>query len=134
MRPGGTTTICIGECADLLDTSYLFALEPGNNQGLIIVPTKEASVGGSGRGAPARHSHAGAWERAHSQALMVGLKDLIAISNGSACTSSSYTSSHVLTAMGLSDVEANSCVRVSWCHLTPPLDWESVADGVKNLL
>ena len=69
-----------------------------------------------------------------SEALMVGLKDLIAISNGSACTSSSYSPSHVLKAMGMSDDEANSCVRISWCHLTPEVDWEEVAKRIKKML
>ena len=69
-----------------------------------------------------------------SEALMVALKDLIAISNGSACTSSSYAPSHVLKAMGMSDDEANGCVRISWCHLTPQVDWEAVASRVRSLL
>ena len=68
-----------------------------------------------------------------SEALMVGLKDLIAISNGSACTSSSYTPSHVLQAMGLDDDRANGCVRISWCHLTPAVDWDAVATRIQNL-
>lgn len=68
-----------------------------------------------------------------SEALMVGLKDLIAISNGSACTSSSYTLSHVLQAIGLDDDWANGCVRISWCHLTPPVDWEAVANRIRSL-
>lgn len=68
-----------------------------------------------------------------SEALMVATKDLIAISNGSACTSSSYTPSHVLKAMGFDDVAANQCVRVSWCHLTPEVDWTAVADRVREL-
>ena len=68
-----------------------------------------------------------------SEALIVGLKDLIAISNGSACTSSSYTPSHVLKAMGQSDIEATETVRISWCHLTPEVDWEAVAARVRNL-
>ena len=69
-----------------------------------------------------------------SEALIVALKDLIAISNGSACTSSSYTPSHVLKAMGMSDDEANGCIRISWCHLTPRLAWGPVADRIRTLL
>ncbi len=68
-----------------------------------------------------------------SEALMVALKDLIAISNGSACTSSSYTPSHVLRSMGMTDDEANCHVRISWCHLTPEVDWEAVAERIRNL-
>lgn len=69
-----------------------------------------------------------------SEALIVALKDLIAISNGSACTSSSYTPSHVLKAMGMSDDEANSCVRISWCHMTPEVDWGGVAKRIAVLI
>lgn len=69
-----------------------------------------------------------------SEALMVAIKDLVAISNGSACTSSSYNPSHVLTAMGGSEHDANECVRISWCHLTPSVDWQTVADRIRLLL
>ena len=69
-----------------------------------------------------------------SEALIVSLKDLVAISNGSACTSTSYTASHVLTAMGMSNDEANACIRISWCHLTPDVDWEAVAERIQGLL
>ena len=69
-----------------------------------------------------------------SEALIVALKDLIAISNGSACTSSSYAPSHVLKAMGMSDEEANGCVRLSWCHLTPVVEWGAVAGRIRGLL
>ena len=68
-----------------------------------------------------------------SEALMVGLKDLIAVSNGSACTSSSYEPSHVLRAMGMRDEDANRCVRISWCHLTPSVDWDAVAARIRLL-
>ncbi len=47
------------------------------------------------------------------------------ISNGSACTSSSYTPSHVIKAMGYGDDEANEAneaIRLSWSHLTPMVD------------
>ena len=68
-----------------------------------------------------------AFEGLDSEALIVAIKDLVAISNGSACTSTSYTPSHVLKAMGMSDDEANACVRISWCHKTPNVDWNAVA-------
>ena len=69
-----------------------------------------------------------------SEALIVALKDLVAISNGSACTSSSYTPSHVLKAMGMEDDEANGCVRISWCHMTPDVDWVAVASRIRTML
>lgn len=69
-----------------------------------------------------------------SEALIVALKDLIAISNGSACTSNSYSPSHVVKAMGMSDDEANQCVRISWCHMTPEVAWDSVAERIRALL
>lgn len=68
-----------------------------------------------------------------SEALIVGLKDLIAISNGSACTFFSYTPSHVLKAMGQKDSDATETVRISWCHLTPAVDWDAVVARIRNL-
>ena len=61
---------------------------------------------------------------------MVGLKGLIAISNGSACTSQSYKASHVLTAMGLSESRIKEALRISWCHLTEPVDWTPVVSAL----
>jgi cysteine desulfurase len=66
----------------------------------------------------------------NSEAAMVGLKGLIAISNGSACTSQSYKASHVLTAMGLSESRIKEALRISWCHLTEPVDWTPVVSAL----
>lgn len=59
------------------------------------------------------------FEGVDSDALIMGLSNLdgdyslIAVSNGSACTSTSIEPSHVLTAMGLNDYEAFCCIRFS---------------------
>ena len=69
-----------------------------------------------------------------SEAAMVALKDLVAISNGSACTSQKYEPSHVLTAMGLPDDVVAGALRISWCHLTPDVPWGEVADRLADLV
>lgn len=71
---------------------------------------------------------------ADSEALILALKDLIAISNGSACTSSNYTFSHVLTSMDLPRDRVKGALRLSWCHMTPDVDWSAVQAKLKNLL
>jgi cysteine desulfurase len=68
-----------------------------------------------------------------SEAVLVVLKDLIAISNGSACTSASYAPSHVLVAMGLSEDRVESALRFSWCHMTKEPSWDEVAFRVNSL-
>lgn len=49
-----------------------------------------------------------------SEAAILALRDAVSISNGSACTSSSYEPSHVLTAMGLSEDRRRGAIRLSW--------------------
>jgi cysteine desulfurase len=68
-----------------------------------------------------------------SEAVMLALKEVVAISNGSACTSQSYTASHVLSAMGLSEDRIKGALRLSWCHLTPEVDWEEVVSAIRKL-
>lgn len=68
-----------------------------------------------------------------SEAVMLALKEVVAISNGSACTSQNYTASHVLTAMGLSEDHVKGALRLSWCHLTPKVDWDAVVDAIKTM-
>lgn len=69
-----------------------------------------------------------------SEALMLGLKELVAISNGSACTSASYEVSHVLQAMGLDADQAQAATRWSWCHMTEEPDWAGIQFAIKNML
>lgn len=68
-----------------------------------------------------------------SEAAIVALKDVIAISNGSACTSQSYEPSHVLAAAGLPASQVSGALRLSWSHLTPAIDWHEVASRLARL-
>jgi len=70
----------------------------------------------------------------NSEALMVRLKGIAAVSNGSACTSNSYTPSHVLSAMGLSKEKIAGSIRVSWSHLTTTVPSEEICSVIKELL
>ena len=70
----------------------------------------------------------------NSEAAMVMLKDVIAVSNGSACTSSSYQPSHVLTAMGLSADEIAGSIRVSWSHMTEDVPFDAIEDKLRMLI
>lgn len=68
-----------------------------------------------------------------AEAAIIALKDVAAVSNGSACTSHSYEPSHVLTAMGLPADQIAGALRLSWCHLTPATDWSHLADRLVEL-
>ena len=72
-------------------------------------------------------------EGVDSEALMVALKDIVAVSNGSACTSQSYEPSHVLRAMSLPESAMVGAIRLSWSHLTPDVDWAAVAGRIDVL-
>lgn len=68
-----------------------------------------------------------------SEAVMVAAKDLFALSNGSACTSSSYEPSHVLTAMGLDEDQLAGTVRLSWSHETGVAPWSELVRRLDDL-
>ncbi|MFO7830953.1 MAG: aminotransferase class V-fold PLP-dependent enzyme [Desulfuromonadaceae bacterium] len=61
------------------------------------------------------------------------LKNEIAISSTSACTSHTHTPSHVLAAMGRSPSQVESSLRLSWCHMTPEVDWDAVSAILRHL-
>lgn len=49
-----------------------------------------------------------------SEALMLSTKDFCGISNGSACSSSDYKPSYVLSSMKLDNDRISQAVRLSW--------------------
>lgn len=90
------------------------------------------------------HPHVnGALEHAVPYILNVSLPDidaetaidawapLVAISTGAACTSQSYTCSHVLSAMGLDGWRASNALRFSWMATTPTPDWPALVSAVE---
>lgn len=70
----------------------------------------------------------------NSEAIMISCKDIAAMSNGSACTSTSYTPSHVLKALGLSEDAVSGALRISWSHLTPDFDWNELVRRIQSLM
>ena len=59
-------------------------------------------------------------------------RDLVAISNGAACTSQSYTCSHVLSAMQLPEWRKDGALRFSWCAASPEPDWRALVSAVER--
>jgi cysteine desulfurase len=68
-----------------------------------------------------------------SEALMLGLREIAALSNGSACSTSSYSPSHVLAAMGCDAERIDQSVRISWGESSEPLNLETLIQTVRGL-
>ena len=77
---------------------------------------------------------------ADSDAIIMGLSNpdndlpLIAVSNGSACTSASMEPSHVLTEMGLDETDAFSSIRFSVGKFNTKEEMDIVIDSVKDVV
>ena len=69
-----------------------------------------------------------------AEAVILTLKEHAEIATGSACTSDSYTPSHVISSMGASETEAQRVVRFSWGSDTNPEVFKSIATSLKSLL
>jgi cysteine desulfurase len=66
-----------------------------------------------------------------ADAMIIGLRN-IAVSNGSACTSTSIQPSHVLKAIGLSDEDAFSTLRFSLGRFNTKAETDTVIKKVKD--
>jgi cysteine desulfurase len=68
-----------------------------------------------------------------SEALMLALRYEMAISNGSACSSSGHLQSHVLKSMGLPPERIESAVRISWGPGVEAIPVEVLIEAVRKL-
>lgn len=66
-----------------------------------------------------------------SEALMLATKGFCGVSNGSACTSKSYSPSYVLQAMGVPIEDIESSIRISWGGST---DIDELISSVSQML
>lgn len=68
-----------------------------------------------------------------AEAAIEAWADLVAISHGAACTSQSYTCSHVLSAMSLPKWRQDGALRLSWCHFTQIPDLAAMVDAIERV-
>lgn len=66
-----------------------------------------------------------------SESAIEAWSDLVAISDGAACTSASYTCSHVLSAMGLPEEQKEGALRLSWCHFSEMPDLDAMVRAIR---
>jgi cysteine desulfurase len=69
---------------------------------------------------------------AENEQLLSTFNQNIAVSTGSACSSEDTLPSHVLTAMGLSEYQAKSCLRISFGKYTTKEELEITLDSIKK--
>jgi len=66
-----------------------------------------------------------------AETAMDAWRDLVAISNGAACSSQNYTCSHVLSAMRLAEWRMDGALRFSWCAASIEPDWKAMVAAVQ---
>ena len=67
-----------------------------------------------------------------AESAMEAWSQLVAISDGAACTSASYTCSHVLSAMGLPEEKMAGALRFSWCHSSEMPDLAAMVAAIRR--
>ncbi len=67
-----------------------------------------------------------------AETAMEAWQDIVAVSNGAACSSQFYTCSHVLSAMRLPEDRKAGALRLSWCHLTPEPDLARMVRAIQT--
>jgi cysteine desulfurase len=68
-----------------------------------------------------------------AEVAMDAWRDLVAVSNGSACTTQRQTCSHVLEAMRLPSWRSDGAIRFSWDAETPEPAWSELVVAIQRL-
>lgn len=68
-----------------------------------------------------------------SDTIMQAWEDLVSVSAGAACSSQSYTCSHVLSAMRVPGDLSASAIRFSWDHRTPTPDFAAMVAALRQV-
>ena len=71
------------------------------------------------------------FKRVMSEALMLSSKQYCSVSNGSACTSKSYSPSYVLEAMGIPTEDIENSIRISWGPETNEIEFR---DNINKMI
>ena len=81
---------------------------------------------------PARHpgNLNVSFDYVEAEALMMALKDIVAVSSGAACTSASLEPSYVLRAMGIDEDRAHASIRFGVGRFNTRAEVDAVADAV----
>jgi cysteine desulfurase len=67
-----------------------------------------------------------------AEAAIEAWSEFAAVSDGAACTSASYTCSHVLSAMRLSEERMAGALRFSWCHWSEMPDLAAMVEAIRR--
>ena len=68
-----------------------------------------------------------------SEEAIEAVSQVAAISNGSACTSTSDNCSHVLSAQKLDEARMEGALRLSWCHFSRQPDWNGFIRAIEGI-
>jgi cysteine desulfurase len=68
-----------------------------------------------------------------AEAAIDAWQGIVAVAHGAACTSQSYTCSHVLSAMQLPVPQQDGALRLSWCHTTGMPDLSAMVEGIERV-
>ncbi len=138
IRPGTIPVALVsgfGEACFLAESNYAqYAIECRELKNRIIEQFKKSKLNYAINGAPEFMVPSTLnirIEGVSSEALMLASKQFCGISNGSACNSNSYSSSYVLKAMGVSEEDSRSSIRISWGN---NIRTEDVLSAVKDMI